>query len=94
MARPVSRLGCRGAKSVSAEETGERFVARRPTRGGETEVGKGRRGGHAPPGGSHEEPTLDQERLVDVFHRLGLLAHTDRVAPNVGPGVTPITDTL
>src|SRR2546423_460184 len=41
------------------------------------EVGEGRRGGHPAPGGALEKPLLQEVRLVDVFHRLGLLADGD-----------------
>ena len=33
--------------------------------------------GHSTPGGAHEQALLDEERLVDILHGLGGLAHAD-----------------
>ena len=52
-----------------------------PVRGGwrrrEAEVRPGRRRGHAAAGRAHQQALLDEERLVDVLDRLGLLADAD-----------------
>src|SRR5690606_27560013 len=68
----------RGAPACrSVEQARQRAVVGRRAGWQQAEVFPRGRGGDPPTRGAHEQPLLDEERLVDVLDRLGRFADAD-----------------